>query len=451
MEKKMKVRVGVAVVAETFAQPEYNNRILKSAGALSGKLDGVTVTLYPEVISGRHQSKKAGREFREKGMDIIVLFMATYSQDNLLIDLVYPSDCGVFLWAAPEPLEYPWPEIGAFCGLTQVGGIFSKLEKSFTTGYGAIDDTAVIGELQQFIEIGRLKKRLRYASVGLVGTRSDGMVENVFNEFELRRQVGPEVVPISLHVFFERFKALSDNDIWKKFGSELEGEKFSKISTEQVMEAFKIYEVLRGFAEERKLDGLSIRCWPELRAYGVASPCFALSRLHDEGIVTACEADVTALVTMMIGDALSGTQSVLTDLMKIDDDEDLLYYYHCGAAGSSLCTPGFTLEYDIHPVKEVWKPGVIVQFPVKPGRVVCARLGERDGRHKIVAYTGEALETDLFVMGNTLKIKGDKKPSYIVEKLIEYGTEHHQVTFYSETAEQLERFCVYSDIPLYMI
>jgi L-fucose isomerase-like protein len=444
---EMSVKLGVAVVSEEFAKAGY---VKKKAAEVDSLVDslGVECVKYNDVVSTRAVSKKAGRFFREHGADAILLYLATYSQDNLLIDIVYPHEGEIALWSAEEPLAYPYPDIGAYCGLTQVGGILSKLEKKYVLIDGETDRGINRKKLQEFVRAVSLKKKLMYSMIGMIGSRSDGMVENAFNELELRRQVGPEVVHIPLHWFFQKLKAASDERAKSQIPELFGKEDISRIPQDIVTESVKIHLVLQELVEELDLDGLTIKCWPELKENNVCSPCFALSKLHDRGITTTCEADVTALVSMMIGDALSESASFLSDLLKIDEENRHVYYFHCGAASTRLCGEGCRVTYDAHPFVDAWKPGIIVKFPVSPGRVVFARLGERNGKYRMVAYTGESVQTDEFVKGNTLKVRTDEDPALVVEKLVEQGVQHHQIMFFSDNIGMLRSFCRFRDIEL---
>jgi L-fucose isomerase-like protein len=445
--RDMAIKMGIAVVSEEFARPGYLRARMADVDKLADGL-GVECIKYKDIISSREHSKKAGKYFRDKGVDAILVYLAIYAQDNLMIDIAYPNDVEFALWSAEEPLKYPYPDIGAYCGSTQFGGILSKFDRKFIMIDGEFENTANKQKIHDFIKIITLKKKLSYSVLGMIGSRSDGMVENAFNELELRRQIGPEIVHIPLHAFFSKVGDIQDRKA-RSFLQELfNKEQVSGIDDNVLLESVKIYIALNNFVEELDLNGLTIKCWPELKENNVCSPCYGLSKLHERGIATACEADMTALVSMIIGDALSGGSSFLSDLLKIDDERKYVYYFHCGAASTRLAGRSSDIIYDSHPFTDAWKPGVIVKFPVRPGKVIFARLVEREGKYQIVAYTGESVETDEFVKGNTLKVKLDKFPSYVVERLTEAGTPHHQIMFYGDSLALLKTFCKFKNIDL---
>ena len=444
------IRLGLAILSESYVKEEDLKQINNSFSDLFSSLN-LKLFRYSEVINCREESKKTGKFFKENGVDAILIYLATYSQDNLAIDIVYSSNCEIVLWGKEELLNYPVPDIAAYCGMTQIGGLLQKFDKKLVLIDGKISDLSNQEKLKKFLKVISIKKMLADSNLGLIGSRSDGMLENAFNELELRKQVGPEVINISLLSFFNDFNQIKESSINKAADYLFKGKDISRINKETISGSVRIYLALKEIISKYGISALAIRCWPELKENNICSPCFALSKLYDEGIATACEADVNALVTMLIGERLSSDASFLSDLLKIDDINNYAYYYHCGCASTKLCNNLLDIKYSEHPFDAVWKPGVIVEFPLKEGPVTFARMGERNGKFQIVAYTGRAVKTDMFVAGNVLLAVLDKKPSYVVEKLVEYGTEHHQITFYGNHLNELRKLTDFLGINYYEI
>jgi L-fucose isomerase-like protein len=439
------IRLGVVVVAETYADGKYLLEIKQELDKLLKNFE-VDIFYYKEVINCRTESKKSGRYFKENGVDAIFVYLATYVQDNLVVDIVYPSNCEVIIWAPEEHLNYPVPDIAAYCGLIQVAGLLKKFNKKIVLVDGDFNNASNTNIFRRFLKVIATKKRLMYSKLGIIGSRSDGMLENVFNEVELRKQVGPEVIHISLSEFFEDLDLMKSKEVELSIKSFFTDEEISKLDKNILNESVKIYLVLKNIISKYNLSGITIKCWPELKNNNICSPCFALSKLYDEGITSACEADVTALVTMVIGDNLSDKPTFLADLLKIESQKKYAYYYHCGCASKKLCNNMCKIQYLENPFKEVFNPGVILQFPLKEGRVTFARLGERSGKFQIFSYTGASIKTDLFVAGNVLLAVLDKDPNVIINNLVEHGIEHHQIVFFGDYMNDLKMLCEFLEI-----
>jgi L-fucose isomerase-like protein len=163
--------------------------------------------------------------------------------------------------------------------------------------------------------------------------------------------------------------------------------------------------------------------------------------------MSACEGDVTGAVSMLMLHWLTGKNVYLGDLLKIDNDTNETLYFHCGAKSTNLAETKGEIEYRRHAEDEgVWKPGLTVEFPLKPGSISFARIGEIKGQYKMVVYTGNAVKSDMFVRGNPARIILDKNPEYIVNGLIENASEHHQIAVHGEISEELKVLCEFLDI-----
>ena len=116
---------------------------------------------------------------------------------------------------------------------------------------------------------------------------------------------------------------------------------------------------------------------------------------------------------MRIGQIISDDYPFFCDLIVAEGEYGVAW--HCGAAPCKLCKPGFQPELRCSATVEGGGvKGVTNEFPLKPGRVTLARLGEtRDGEgFRMLIATGTGLDTDLFVRGNPLKIKFDALASH---------------------------------------
>ena len=192
------------------------------------------------------------------------------------------------------------------------------------------------------------------------------------------------------------------------------------------------------------VDSFAMRCWPEFISsdlYGIAV-CSTIGHLTNHGYLTACEGDAYGAVMMRIGQLLSGSLPFFCDMIVMEGEYGVAW--HCGAAPCSLCHPGFQPQLcHSATVEGGGVKGVTGEFPLRPGRVTIARLGEKrdgDGFRMLIA-AGEGLDTDLFVRGNPLKIKFDAGCDKLRETVIRQGFEHHYVLMYGDHADELLELC----------
>jgi len=93
---------------------------------------------------------------------------------------------------------------------------------------------------------------------------------------------------------------------------------------------------------EQNLDGLSIRCWPEMpgpyESGGLNTWCYmSLARLASEGFPVSCEGDVDGTLTCLTAKFLGLGAVYLSDWLE--HDQHTLTLWHGGMAPLQLSEP----------------------------------------------------------------------------------------------------------------
>ena len=83
----------------------------------------------------------------------------------------------------------------------------------------------------------------------------------------------------------------------------------------------KIYVALRELLQKEKANALTMDCANLPSAEYV--PCFSVSRLIDEGIVWACEGDISALLAMAILMSVSGEAALMGNIFENNTHQDI--------------------------------------------------------------------------------------------------------------------------------
>lgn len=120
-----------------------------------------------------------------------------------------------------------------------------------------------------------------------------------------QEKLGVTIEFISLEEFVEEFKKIGVNTEMRKMYSDFLNkakEKSSEIKDEKsALGAIKVYFILKKMIERTKSNALTINCYETKVIDKVGTtPCFALEKLNDEGIVAGCEADFDGLINMLM-------------------------------------------------------------------------------------------------------------------------------------------------------
>jgi len=122
----------------------------------------------------------------------------------------------------------------------------------------------------------------------------------------LEERFGVRVRHVETNEFYRVFDSFSEDEVrreldaWRKdFGEVLE-------PTEgHLMDATRVYLALKRLCEVEDANGLTVNCGRFTEERPVV-PCLAFARLIDEGIMCACEGDITAMLSSLVLHAASG-------------------------------------------------------------------------------------------------------------------------------------------------
>lgn len=172
------------------------------------------------------------------------------------------------------------------------------------------------------------------------------MYQTQVNEYSWKRVFGVDFPQFDAVQVFKEMENVDENEVKK-----VEAEFLEKIDEihwqagsdtiekDAVFSQAKMFLAFKRLKNMHKIDIFANKCMPEMMSipfgYGYAA-CLATCMLNEEGIITACEADVPAALSMYILSLLSGSPSFFADIAKLNKDENKLSFFNCGTAPLSL-------------------------------------------------------------------------------------------------------------------
>lgn len=172
--------------------------------------------------------------------------------------------------------------------------------------------------------------------------------------------------------------------------------------------------------------------------------------LTEEGTPCSCEADVNGTLTLVLLQALSGSQPFITDLVSVDAESDTGVLWHCGLAPVSMADPQTTIQATVHSNRKL---PLLFEFPLKPGRITIARLHRRpngQGGHgyHLVIGGGEVVRSPKSFGGTSGVVRFDRSAIEVFETVMTEGLEHHFCIVYGEWRAELAAFARLVDLPI---
>jgi len=423
------VYTGIAALDMKYAE-ECRNVLLKKLKEL-----GHEIVTYDRGVVDSAEALHAAERMRTADVHLLVILVGTFTQDPVMTNLVQNVSVPVVFWAVPEVALRGPPggpsNSGGLVGVIMNASALSKMGMRLKVIFGEPSDAKAFKKLRNTIEAARVLSSLRTSRIGLVGYHSPGFYDGSVDEVALKQHVGTELVHIDLSELNSIMSRMDETHA--KHAHEEVTNKILGLTQEERIRDGRIFLGLKQIAQENKLDAVAVKCWPELSF----SSCFALSRLSDSGIPGGCEGDINATLTMLTLQRLTGQAVFLCDVFHLDDRKNTILTYHCGAAAASLASKKGEISIMKHPLG----CGATVEFPVKPGRVTIARMGNSAGKYRMFIATGEALRTRQIVRGNPLEIRLDCKVDDFLKAVTSKGVEHHMLIVHGDWSEILSEIC----------
>lgn len=281
-----------------------------------------------EALSGFRLDMK-GRDFSGYGSsDLDLIFVRTGGTEGLFKE-VFPSLEGRIVLLTS----------GKSNSLAASMEILSYLNQQGREGEIIHGNASYIaGRITTLAKVGMARKKLEGQNLGIIGRPSDWLISSDPDKEAMKAKLGINLVDIDIEELIEEYGRTefmpSETDVNIPEGLK----KYSQ-------GAFRIYRALKSIIERYDLSGLTLRCFDLLDTLGNTG-CLALAMLNAEGIPAGCEGDVPALVTMAIGQALTGTCGFQANPSRIDPQTGEMLLAHCTVPFNMVRSYSFNTHFE---------------------------------------------------------------------------------------------------------
>lgn len=188
----------------------------------------------------------------------------------------------------------------------------------------------IAGRIETLARVNRARKELRGQKLGIIGKPSDWLIASQPDKQAVKEKLEMKLIDIDIRELIGLAKESSQNPLPDYAAGIVAG--LRKDAPEAVRKyvegAINIYAALKSLVAEYDLSGLTLRCFDLLDALGNTG-CLALALLNSEGIPSSCEGDVPALLSMAIGNALTGRSGFQANPSQIDPTTGKILLAHC--------------------------------------------------------------------------------------------------------------------------
>lgn len=339
----------------------------------------------------------------------------------------------------------------SFCGKISVCNNFVQagIKFSLTSKHvSAIDSASFQADLDQFLRVCRVVNGVRGVRLGAVGARPGAFNTVRYSEKLLERH-GVSVTTVDLSEFLAAAGKLADGDgdVRAKLDDIRGYAPAPGVPDEKLLQMAKLGVVLGRWMDANAIDATAIQCWTSVQQNFGCNVCTLMSMMSERFMPSACETDVTGVLTMYAMQLAAGSPAALVDWNNnYGDDENKCTLFHCGNWAKSFLPDikianapilGSTLGVEnTYGALEGRTPAGPLTF----GRVTTA---DADGAIRCYVGEGELTNDELNTFG-TRAVACVPNLQQLLRYVCRQGFEHHVVMTCSKSAAALhEAFANY--------
>lgn len=385
--------VGLLPVIDPRIDPALEKRILGYLD-LEAKLRGLDVdVIWPgRAVSCEEDAVAEVERMRAAGACGVIYFTAWFLRANVIAGACQHSHLPALLWAIPNMDDTSLIGFGVAHGsLDEIGQQHAVVCDAWTA--------AAQRTMLAWIRASHVKQLAASARYGHIGGKCLSMMTADADANAWRRQFGIDVDHAEQWTLIHEAQEIPEAearpyvDQWKREFASVD------VSDEVLLKSARLYLAGRAMFARRRWDFVGVKCQFELLDHYLA-PCLPIALWNDEGLVTACEADMNAALTMFALHHVSREPVMFSDIQYLDRAAGWARFLNCGTAATRLAggkqhvalrnCPEIQGTFDPATGKHLCKGGACPHFILPPGPVTLARFGRIAGRYVLHTCRGQS-------------------------------------------------------------
>ena len=311
---------------------------------------------------------------------------------------------------------------------------FDKLKEPFyLLTYGHNNSLAASLEILSYIKDNDLKGEILHGNTEYLNTR----INELLNKPQRLGVIGkPSDWLIASQVDYEKVKVLHNielvdvdiDEIVDMYNIEKNYDISYDFCKEELVKSTKLHFVLSKILSKYNLNGLTIRCFSLLEKLNTTA-CLGLALLNDKGIISTCEGDIPAMISMHILNKITGCPGFQANPSRIDVINKRMVLAHCTLPLSM--TKNYKL--DTHFESGI---GVAVKGEMKEETITIFKLS-KDLRNYYVS-TGKIIKNlnEPNLCRTQIEISVDENIEYFLNR--PYG--NHHIIVYGDYKEEITEY-----------
>lgn len=405
------------------------------------------------------EARKCAELFRRHAEEIdgILVCLPNFGDEKGVADTLKLSKLNVpvLIQGYPDDLKQlsPARRRDAYCGKISVCNNLNQAGIKYSVTFRHVShpsSESFARDLQNFLGVCRVVNGLRGVRLGAVGARPGAFNTVRYSEKLLDRH-GINVTTIDLSEILGKAERLDAGAaaVKAKLGEITGYAPAPGVPPEKLLQMAKMGVVLTEWMEANALDATAIQCWTSVQENYGCNVCTLMSMMSEKFLPSACEVDVTGVLTMFAMQLAGGTPAALVDWNNnYSDDDDKCVLFHCGNWAKSFL-PDIKIANApiLGSILGVENTYGALEGRTPAGPLTFGRITTADADGKIRTYIGEGELTNdpLDTFGNRA-VANIPKLQKLMRYVCKHGFEHHVVMTQSKSAAILaEAFGNYFD------
>jgi L-fucose isomerase-like protein len=187
----------------------------------------------------------------------------------------------------------------------------------------------LISRISDWCQYDDILDRLMNSRIGIFGNPSSWLIASEIDQQAVTKKWGVEFKQYPMDTLIER----AEDDLWSEFSPSLESflNNASAIDcpNEDIQKAAIVAQSLAVLVKSHDLNAVTVECFKLLEETEITG-CFAVSHINTiENVIAACEGDLPATFTMLLGKYLTNQPSFMANVVDVNTDNNSVIFAHC--------------------------------------------------------------------------------------------------------------------------
>jgi len=424
---------------------------------------GFKLLVYDKLLKTREDAAAAGEFFEKNKIDMLIYFHAT----NAIGDIIYELAKFKFfigLWAVEEVFKSGPFANASLVGLNQSSAIISHFFGNdaplFKWFYGDANGSLFLPKFMTTLKVLKLVKSLKNCRVGLIGNISPGFKDMVFDERDICKKLGIDVIrDFEIDDLLNIADSVRDTEINEISEALIANAVKVDAAKESILKSARLYVALRRIAEDNQLKAVALGCWPKIEDAYKIMPCAASSLLNSFGIPVSCEGDLMSVVSLLILKSFNEEPGVVMDLADFNVENSSIQLWHCGNIPTCLAEGGkysicnhYAWYNELEDGTKVRNFGAVIEAEFKQSEVTVFRvIGDSD---KFYYFTGKSLDNSKLEtfdggrgwIGDLKLFKNPVNALDLINTIVIGGLPHHFPLTFKDVSDEIEELAYILDL-----